>query len=192
MDTHHVADMEDKWLYNVLKMLPERLKADHHAAVNALSVEMREDYHMSVKKAIGMYFTKSSKCWSRSWFRAQGPPWTVQSKWSRGSRKGRLCKVWSFASLLSPSIRKSTPTWQSAFEEAYLNVSENLFIVNPTVLAVLQSWEEFKETRLFEMDLFLSKGSAYELRSFKSLMLQRFDKSVERLMTRYNLILDYF
>lgn len=45
--------MEEKWLHNVLRMLPHSLKSQHRAVVESLSAEMREDYHMSVKKAIG-------------------------------------------------------------------------------------------------------------------------------------------
>jgi dynein heavy chain len=44
--------MEDKWLDNVLKLIPKKLKA-HQESVELLSAEMRDDYHTSVKKAIG-------------------------------------------------------------------------------------------------------------------------------------------
>lgn len=44
--------MEDRWLDNVMKLLPRSLKCWHQQTLNELSGEMREDYHMSVKKAI--------------------------------------------------------------------------------------------------------------------------------------------
>ncbi|KAJ3371980.1 Dynein heavy chain 7, axonemal [Kappamyces sp. JEL0680] len=51
VDTQHVAEMEDDWLENVLKLIPKKLK-EQHGSVELLSREMRDDYHMSVKKAI--------------------------------------------------------------------------------------------------------------------------------------------
>ncbi len=53
--------MEDKWLYNVLKMLPDSLKRHHSKVVESLSIEMREDYHMSVKKAIVDFVLKDPR-----------------------------------------------------------------------------------------------------------------------------------
>lgn len=53
IDTNQVADMKNEWLGNVLKLLPASLKAKHENTLNMLDGEMREDYHMSVKKAIG-------------------------------------------------------------------------------------------------------------------------------------------
>ena len=50
--TEHVAPMENSWLENVLQMVPKRLKK-LAASIETLSDEMREDYLLSVKKAIG-------------------------------------------------------------------------------------------------------------------------------------------
>ena len=44
--------METAWLVNVLQMVPSRLKK-LEASIENLSDEMREDYLLSVKKAIG-------------------------------------------------------------------------------------------------------------------------------------------
>jgi dynein heavy chain len=44
--------MEDEWLSNILKLVPSNLKK-RTASVANLSSEMKEDYHISVKKAIG-------------------------------------------------------------------------------------------------------------------------------------------
>jgi len=47
--------METSWLENVLRMVPKRLKK-LLASIETLSDEMREDYLLSVKKAIGNSF----------------------------------------------------------------------------------------------------------------------------------------
>ena len=45
--------MEDSWLINVLHLVSNDLKTGHSETIENLSDEMREDYLLSVKKAIG-------------------------------------------------------------------------------------------------------------------------------------------
>lgn len=53
--TEDVAAMEDSWLENVLALVPEQLKS-LSGTIEAVSDEIREDYLLSVKKAIGTVF----------------------------------------------------------------------------------------------------------------------------------------
>lgn len=52
MDTSQIAEMEESWLDHVVALLPERLKSGRPESVQKLGMEMKEDYMMSVKKAI--------------------------------------------------------------------------------------------------------------------------------------------
>lgn len=51
--------MEDSWLENVLSLVPSHLKR-LKTTIELLSDEMKEDYLMSVKKAIGESLEKFS------------------------------------------------------------------------------------------------------------------------------------
>lgn len=161
IDTQHVADMEDKWLHNVKKLLPDRLKASHQPILSTLSNEMREDYHMSIKKAIVDFVLKDHR-----------------EKFNPNEEEEQEKEDFV-------SIRKSTSSWQQAFIDSSAFIAENLMIINPTVSAILATWDDYKNTRLFEMDTILGKGAPYEIRALKSLMLQRFDKTMEKLLTSW-------
>ena len=53
--------MKREWLVNVMKLLPHELKNRHESTLDILSSEMREDYHMSVKKAIVDFVLKDPR-----------------------------------------------------------------------------------------------------------------------------------
>jgi dynein heavy chain len=53
--------MKQEWLTNVLRLLPHSLKHKHQETLDVLSAEMREDYHMSVKKAIVDFVLKDPR-----------------------------------------------------------------------------------------------------------------------------------
>jgi dynein heavy chain, axonemal len=52
--------MKDEWLENVLDLVPTKLKKLDESVLQ-LSAEMREDYHLSVKKAIVDFVLKDPR-----------------------------------------------------------------------------------------------------------------------------------
>nr|KAJ3423148.1 Dynein heavy chain 7, axonemal [Polyrhizophydium stewartii] len=171
VDTQHVADMEEKWLSNVLRLIPAKLKT-LQLSVQQLSAEMREDYHMSVKKAIVDFVLKDPR-----------------QKNEYGSHESDHPEEF----LNVGSIRMSTPTWQSAYRESRDVIRTTLFTTNPSVTEILDVWNRFKDTRLIEVQPFFAKGGSFELRAFKSAVSQKLEKAHEKLLTTwYPAILNVF
>ncbi|KAI8615245.1 dynein heavy chain and region D6 of dynein motor-domain-containing protein [Chytriomyces sp. MP71] len=157
IDTQHVAEMEDEWLSNVLGLLSESLKSNHKVAVISLSNEMRDDYHMSVKKAIVDFVLKDHR----------------QKNEQSGSDSEENFR----------KIRQSTPNWNQTYVQSQNIIKSSLFLVNPTLLGILKTWSNFKNIRLFDIEPILTKGGAFELRLFKTMMTQKLEKAHEKMMT---------
>eukprot|EP00842_Homolaphlyctis_polyrhiza_P003265 jgi/Hompol1/393/HPOL_001324-RA len=202
VDTQHVAEMEEKWLSNVLRLIPVRLKA-LQPSVQQLSAEMREDYHMSVKKAIGTvdYILLNHQLETRIDFVLKDPRQKNEYGANETDKEEEFLKLSKQFMVLTTSlssieylrIRVSTPTWQIAFRESVEIIRTSLFTTNPSVLEILDVWSKFKDTRLIEIQPLLTKGAPFELRAFKSAILQRLEKSHEKLLTTwYPAILNVF
>ena len=52
VNTHQVAEMDERWLQHVLRMLPRALTDKFKPTLNLIANEMKDDYMTSVKKAI--------------------------------------------------------------------------------------------------------------------------------------------
>jgi len=52
IDTEHIAPLDRSWIARVLALLAPRLRQDRDELIVCLIDEMREDYLLSVKKAI--------------------------------------------------------------------------------------------------------------------------------------------
>ncbi|RKO94242.1 dynein heavy chain and region D6 of dynein motor-domain-containing protein [Blyttiomyces helicus] len=205
IDTHHVAEMEDEWLSNVLELLPERLKALHRPSLAILSGEMREDYHMSVKKAIGerwvgrfnkgytsvrfggVQIYKALMCGGLEHNKKdglmseEGPCFGGES-----SCKGKGGHLAEHDPREKSDYGGSTKTGEEDFvNQSTALIRELLFVVNPTIIGIQDMWNRFKDIRLFDMEPILTKGGSFELRLFKTMMTQRFEKAHEKLMTSW-------
>ena len=52
IDTEHIAPLDRSWIERVLALLAPRLRQDKDELITCLTDEMREEYLLSVKKAI--------------------------------------------------------------------------------------------------------------------------------------------
>ncbi|NWI17514.1 DYH7 protein, partial [Crypturellus soui] len=142
IDTENVAPMEKSWLDHVLALIPRRLKMLEES-VHSLSDEMKEDYLLSVKKSIVDFVLRDPREKDEDNKKDFLPPHRAE-------------------------IEVVPKPWNKSFLSAYSYIKENLYVVNPTILAVLHLWENsFRNLRLIDTEIFRNKQGAAELSSFQ-------------------------
>ena len=99
--------------------MPDRLKKNQFETLEYLSNELREDYQMSVKKAVVDFVLKDPR---------------IQSK--AGDRQSR--------EEMFVQIRSSTPTWQTSYQENKKALSDLFMKNNPAIMSIFQIWDKYK------------------------------------------------
>jgi dynein heavy chain len=115
IDTEHVAPLEDERLRNVLSLISQDLRRNHQQTVVDLSEEMKEDYLLSVKKAIVDFVLKDAR-----------------EQNSEGLNNTTLEYKAELDVVPKP--------WHHSFEKARFEISKNLHSINPCMLQVLRLW----------------------------------------------------
>ena len=87
--------------------------------------------------------------------------------------------------VLTNRVRTSTPTWTKNYKDAKVAISQNLFFCNPTIRKLVDLLYTFRATRILDFDGIVNRGSPFELRQFRSLVIQRIDKCTDRIMQSY-------
>ncbi|XP_031440303.1 dynein axonemal heavy chain 7 [Clupea harengus] len=159
IDTEHVADMEDSCLENVLSLVPSHLKK-LTTTIELLSDEMKEDYLMSVKKAIVDFVL-------------------------RDPRENEEDKVKD----LPPhreEIEVVPKPWHKSFLQAQRRMSERLHAINPTMLSVLDVWHgSFKKLRLVDVEEFHNREESMELHVFQQLVSKHIESAKDVLLKKW-------
>ncbi len=117
IDTEHVAPLENSSIQKVMSLLKEILKTNHPQLVVDLSDEVREDYLMSVKKAIVDFVLRDSKELEAE---------QAKLKLSIPEYKLELDIV--------------PKPWHQSFERARNEISKNLHSINTCMAQVLKLW----------------------------------------------------
>ncbi|CDQ57277.1 unnamed protein product [Oncorhynchus mykiss] len=113
IDTEHVAAMEDSWLENVLDLVPTHLKRLTRT-IELLSDEMKEDYLLSVKKAIVDFVLRDPRENDEDKVK-DVPPHRVE-------------------------MEVVPKPWNKSFLHAQKRMRDKLHSINPTMLSVLDLW----------------------------------------------------
>nr|XP_045723438.1 dynein axonemal heavy chain 7 [Mirounga angustirostris] len=157
IDTDHVAPMEDSWLEHVLNLVPQHLKVLTNSIL-ALSDEMREDYHLSVKKSIVDFVLKDPR-----------------EKEDDKKTDEILPHRAEMEVLPKP--------WRKSFLAASNYIKDHLNTMNPTMLAVLDLWHStFKKLRLVDVEEFHNRQDALELSIFQTIVMKHMESAKETLL----------
>ncbi len=161
IDTTHILDMSADTMANINRMLKEPLRTSNPSLMEALGGEVREDYHMSLKRAIVEFVLKDPR-------QQDG----VREEVGEGLLEYRR-------------TRAQLPGWGDNYRLAVAAMQANLLLNNPTILGLQEIWKDFQGTMLMDMDGLLLRGSSFDLRAFKTSMLVRFEKMQERFYTTW-------
>ncbi|XP_052080869.1 dynein axonemal heavy chain 7-like isoform X1 [Mytilus californianus] len=160
IDTEHVAPMEDSWLENVLDLVSYDLKKDHFETIENLSDEMREDYLLSVKKAIVDFVLKDPRE-------------------KDDDKKERL-----------PPHREEMDVvpkpWHKSFVSGLDLMSQKLHITTPCMLQVLDFWHvSFGKLRFINTEEFNDKVESMDLTTFQKMCMAHVDAAKEKLLKKW-------
>ncbi|XP_053554548.1 dynein axonemal heavy chain 7 [Bombina bombina] len=160
IDTEHVAPMEQLWLDNVLKKVPEHLTV-YSEKIDELSDEMKEDYLYSVKKAIVDFVLKDPR--EKDKDKKTDPlPYRIE-------------------------LEIVPKPWKKTFWLNHSFMQDNLNSINPTMAAILDLWHSsFGQLRLVDTDEFHNRQESMELSVFQSLVMRHIDFAKEKLLKIWN------
>ncbi|XP_033097643.1 dynein heavy chain 7, axonemal-like isoform X2 [Anneissia japonica] len=160
IDTEHVAPMEDSWLENVKRLVSEDLKCGHALTIDNLSDEMRDDYLLSVKKAIVDFVLRDPREKSED-------------------KKEELTDARSELAVVPKP-------WKKSFLAAQSQITQELNVTNPTMLQVLELWHvSFGKLRLVDIEEFHNKPDSMELAIFQNLVMRHIESAKEKLLKKW-------
>ncbi|XP_051998583.1 dynein axonemal heavy chain 7 [Xyrauchen texanus] len=157
--TEDVAVMEDSWMENVLALVPEQLKS-LSGTIQALSDEIRDDYLLSVKKAIVD-------------FALQDPRENQEDK-ARDLPPHRQ------------EMEMVPKPWNKSFLQAKKRMRNQLHSINPTMLSVMDLWQvSFNKLRLIAVEDFQNEMESVELSAFQLLVKKNIESAKDLLLKKW-------
>ena len=115
IDTEHVAPLEDIRIQNVMSLISDGLRKNYQQSVMDLSDEVREDYLLSVKKAIVDFVLRDSKEQDTDKAKEKMPEYKLE-------------------------LEIVPKPWHASYEKARGEISRNLHSINPCMAQVLKLW----------------------------------------------------
>nr|XP_018913968.1 PREDICTED: dynein heavy chain 7, axonemal-like isoform X4 [Bemisia tabaci] len=154
IDTVHVAPIEQHWISHILDLVPISLKKKHVKEVNAIFLEVKEDFQVAIKKGIVDFVLDDFK-------------FMMQDSISKNDGKQL------------ESFNKSA---RIEFDQAKQVISKNLFISNPVMVYLHQLWhKQFSDLRLIQVNTFYASKSALDLSDFNKFANESISQAITRL-----------
>lgn len=160
IDTKNVAPMEDVWIDNVLSLVPESCKVNLDEYISTLSDEVREDYLLSVKKAIVDFVLRD--------------PREKEENITKEVLPHRI------------EMMQVPKPWKKSFLTACARIEQDLYITNPTMAAVLNLWHRnYGELTLIDPEDVKTREESMELAFFQNLMVRHIESGKDQLLKRW-------
>ena len=121
IDTEHVAPLENIRIQNVMTLISSKLRKTHQQSIIDLSDEVREDYLLSVKKAIVDFVLRDSREIDQEQSSAVSVPEykleldVVPKPWNASFRRARA-ETGANLHLVNPCMSQLLKLWYTSFE----------------------------------------------------------------------------
>ncbi|XP_074514231.1 dynein axonemal heavy chain 7 isoform X2 [Sebastes fasciatus] len=151
IDLENVVPLEDSWLDNIQEMVPSHLKS-LSTPLELLVDEIKEDYLLSIKKAIVKYTFRDSGENDEDKVKDL-PPHRLE-------------------------LEVTPKPWNEAFVHARKRMRDKLHSINPTMLQVMRIWHlSYKDLRLIDVEEFHSREESMELSVFQQTVTRHVDNA---------------
>ncbi|VDN10597.1 unnamed protein product, partial [Dibothriocephalus latus] len=171
IDTDHVAPMEEYWMNNMKKRIRASVKAEaNHKLMEQIEDEIREDYILSVKKAIVDFVLKDPN----------------ESAGGVSTSKSNAEDEADFMPAHRIELTIVPKPWHNSFLAALRFSQKHLHAINSCMAQVLDLWfSQFNSLRLVDSKEFFRKGSALELSSFQHTCVKSIESAKETLLKKW-------
>merc|ERR1712048_348475 len=189
VETENVAALEDHWLDNMFNLVDQSLM-HHEKIVEQLKDDVKEEYLLSVKKAI-VDFTLKLEDDSRDKLKMLKNYEQASILGSSASNKNESDRVkerifYDLKAELESALSVVPKPWNGNFVNTRKYIGKRLHNITPVVAQILSLWHtSFADLRLVDAQDVLERNEALELQVFHRLMMGHIDQAKDKLLNKW-------